>query len=449
MMRGIGRRLMGATFCMLAWASIQAQDITVYVVEPSGGYTPSPPYTNWAMAATSVIDAVNTATNNGWTNVVVSNGTYYLTNQVAILSPMTLRSWNNGALDPTNTILDGNNFDGKPVTNRVCAIQNLHALVEGFTIRNGYKGAGGDIYGGGGVYISVGVLRNCLVVSNYTTTHGGGTYISTSNGLALRCVLANNTAEQHGGGLACWLGRLQDSSVISNVSLNIGTTAYGSGVYLDGGEVTGCRVAYNTGAQNGGGVYLRAQGALNRCEIAHNSAIQYGGGCSSRDGRTISNCLVSCNSAGAAGGIYLRATLNRVVNCTVVSNYATSVGGLYVYNNTTIAPMINCIVYDNAGGTYSNHYNTGTWLTWTNCCTAPIDTLSGANNTSADPLWADWAGGDYRLRATSPCLNAGLMLDGLVGTLDLDGRPRVDRMTGRVDLGAYEYTYPGTLFHCR
>lgn len=37
----------------------------------------------------------------------------------------------------------------------------------------------------------------------------------------------------------------------------------------------------------------------------------------------------------------------------------------------------------------------------------------------------------------------------MAGAADLAGRLRLDRLTGRVDMGAYEYVFPGTMFSVR
>ncbi|MHC4575190.1 MAG: choice-of-anchor Q domain-containing protein, partial [Planctomycetota bacterium] len=60
-------------------------------------------------------------------------------------------------------------------------------------------------------------------------------------------------------------------------------------------------------------------------------------------------------------------------------------------------------------------------------------------NGTPDYLWDDfWVGGDYHLRADSPCINAGDPCY-VVGPneTDIEGRPRV--ICGLIDMGAYEH----------
>ncbi len=75
----------------------------------------------------------------------------------------------------------------------------------------------------------------------------------------------------------------------------------------------------------------------------------------------------------------------------------------------------------------------------------------GTGNIDADPLFVDSDGGDYRLSAGSPCIDAGDNTAIPFKTTDLDGNPRLidDRATPDtgvpfvngpiVDMGAYEY----------
>ena len=64
--------------------------------------------------------------------------------------------------------------------------------------------------------------------------------------------------------------------------------------------------------------------------------------------------------------------------------------------------------------------------------------LSGeAGNISLDPQFMDEAGGDYRLRSSSPCRDAGWSEIPHMPRLDIRGMPRLSG--GAVDMGCYEY----------
>ena len=66
----------------------------------------------------------------------------------------------------------------------------------------------------------------------------------------------------------------------------------------------------------------------------------------------------------------------------------------------------------------------------------PPQSVEGPGNINADPQFIDPASGDYRLRDTSPCVDAAFnrYIEGC--DTDLDGQPRV--LNGLVDMGAYE-----------
>ena len=89
----------------------------------------------------------------------------------------------------------------------------------------------------------------------------------------------------------------------------------------------------------------------------------------------------------------------------------------------------NCIVYFNDGG----NYDLASTLNY--CCTTPMPT-NGVGNITNDPAFVDAAAGNYHLSSGSPCINAGNNAY-VVGSTDLDGRPRI--IGGTVDIGAYEY----------
>ena len=64
----------------------------------------------------------------------------------------------------------------------------------------------------------------------------------------------------------------------------------------------------------------------------------------------------------------------------------------------------------------------------------------GPGNQSGDPLFADPAAGDFRLRLGSPAIDAGQDPQGRALPTDADGHPRVQGPA--IDLGAYEFSPP-------
>jgi len=141
----------------------------------------------------------------------------------------------------------------------------------------------------------------------------------------------------------------------------------------------------------------------------------------------LNNCVLSGNSADWDGGGAYGGTLN---NCTLTGNSASNSGGGACYGT-----LENCIIYFNTaahGG--ANYYQDDNYGTLNYCCTTPQP--SGAGNITLDPLFVNRAGGNLRLQGNSPCINAGTNAY-VVGSTDLDGRPRI--VGGTVDMGAYEF----------
>lgn len=251
--------------------------------------------------------------------------------------------------------------------------------------------------------------------------------------------------------------------------------------------VSHCLVASN--GYRGVAVWNRANPTFSHCTIRDNQQVgvcvdQY---CLCYNGpRTVrfENCLFANNAASVGAGVLVQNVLFVALelrNCTFHGNVATSSGGgltnyglasaslrntilwgneapqgpeLYIHGSGASADLAYCDVQGGLGGIYVSG---GGQLDWTAL-------------TSADPLFADPAGGDYRLTAGSPCIDAAdntavppdwADVDGDGDTtertpLDLEGHPRfVDdpetEDTGVadppdypavVDIGAYEFQVP-------
>lgn len=390
-----------------------------WYVSPDGNDTNSG--ATWALAKKSIQAGVDVASNGD--TVLVTNGNYILTNQVTVSIGITVKSVNGADL----TVVNGN----YPVTtNRCFSLSDTNAILDGFTITNGY---GNTSYmepsaDGGGVY-NAGTVQNCTISGN-TAEIGGGIYNHgtvenctilgntgggvKNEGIVENCTISgNNTAPDSTGGVFSWGGAIgRHGCTVKNCTISGNT---GNGVYNYGDTVEDCTISEN----NGSGVGMTGGGMVKNCTISGNT-----GGGVGNDISTIRNCIISGN---AGLGVYNNGT---VENCTIAGNT-----GLGVQNQDIVR---NCIVYYNGNGDVLDE---GSMFSGTFYSCAPG--LSGNGNITDDPQFVDSAGGNYRLQATSPCINTGTNQDWMTNAVDLDGNSRI--INGRVDMGAYEYTHSAVI----
>ncbi len=296
---------------------------------------------------------------------------------------------------------------------------------------------------GGGLYLDSGaVASNCLVVANYTGGNGGAAGVRLGAGELLNSIVSNNTDIGRGAGVYVYGGANGPFAVKGCTIVNNIGASYGGGLYIsgesvfDGGLVEDCVIAYNVG-NRGGGVY----------------AIK---SVSTWPALKMRNCLIYGNYPGGMRLEDIGVWTGYVENCTVFGNYSTSVGaGIYMLGTN---PVRNTIVWSNhPTATAEIFCDTVAGSNFLEYCCAPV-ALPGAGNTTAYPLLIDpgsgygtnHVAGNYRLAGGSPVINAGTnqpwMLDAAV---DLDGRTRADRFSGRVDIGCYEYLPSGAMFRMR
>jgi len=104
----------------------------------------------------------------------------------------------------------------------------------------------------------------------------------------------------------------------------------------------------------------------------------------------------------------------------------------------------NTIIYNNSATTADPDVYTANSF-FSNCCMSVTNEwTTGRGNITNNPLFVDAANTNYRLSANSPCLNTGQNQDWMTNAVDLDGRIRI--RYGRVDMGAYERIYEGTIY---
>jgi hypothetical protein len=244
--------------------------------------------------------------------------------------------------------------------------------------------------------------------------NGGAAYLGSFSG----CLASNNEAKTCGGA-TCY-------TTASNSVITQCRAQYGGGMY--GGAAFCSSLLGNQSTQYyGGGA---AQMTMDRCLVLENSAVGNGGGLY---GGTAQNSLFLGNQAGGDGGGMNNSAL---IYCTVISNRAYRGGGSYS------GSMTNSIVYYNAATYESN--NACNTISWFSCLYPSVPTNGNITNA---PTFVDMATADYRLAASSPCIDAGTNIN--LGK-DLTGllRPQDGNSDGLFysDMGAYEYA-PTHLVH--
>jgi hypothetical protein len=169
----------------------------------------------------------------------------------------------------------------------------------------------------------------------------------------------------------------------------------------------------------GGMAVYGTGGAWNNLVVDNSSTSGTGGLGAYGSGPFSNNTIARNSSVSGVGGVYCESTTSLVNNIVAFN----SSGVRKPYGNPTLRH--NC-VFGNTAYNYSGF---------------PSDPTGTNGNISADPLFRNLVGGDYRLLPDSPCIDAG-MNEGAPET-DLDGNPRpVDGDcdgTAVTDIGAYEY----------
>jgi len=404
-----------------------------YVVKNNPGA--AAPYDTLANAAGDIQTAINNAY--AGETVLVAAATYdtggtnnwpaggLLTNRVAIYKEITVKSINN---DPANTIIRGathNGTNGPAAVRCVYMAANSHLI--GFTLTGGATASDGSILAryAGGIFCpsTEATVSNCVIANNISEADCGGIYYGT----VFNSIISNNYAKGYSGGAK--------NGIFNNCTFNNNACVYQGG----GAEnitASNCIFAYNTA---GGGGAARS-GTYYNCLMYGNKALLYSGG------------AMECSS-----GHNL-----KIYNCTIVGNHAAGNGaglggGGIVFSNGRTGTVCNSIVYFNFGFKGSNIYTDGSGTAYiTNSCTIP--SMAGwVGSSTNDPLFAlngtgygtNHLAGNYRLQKDSPCANSGLNQSWMPGAKDLDGSPRIDRFSGTVDMGCYEYHPRGTMFKVR
>ena len=270
------------------------------------------------------------------------------------------------------------------------------ALWDGFTVRHGYiKNYVANRDGGAGIRTFRGVtLQNMVVVNNYchgSRSRGGGLYMDGLNSTIFNSFLLHNMVdgdESYGGGAYMIVGTGYNMAVANNYS-NIA----GGGLFIESATFYNNTVAFNkangsvAGVGNGSGIFQYADGNARLSKLLLYNCIFYGNVGSGNN----TNYQITSNTTG---------TFEKAHNCYVAGSIY---GGLNDKFTTTDG--------NQTGTNLANPFEKGT--------------SAQSNN-------------DYRLLATSTCVNKGTEdIEGVtLPETDMDYTARIKDCT--IDIGAYE-----------
>jgi len=390
-------------------------------------------------------------------------------------------------------------------------VHNMGGTVRNCTIWNNTVQFTGNVPGGGGVFLrSDGIVSGCVISNNIATnSSSGGGVLLYSGGVLISNVITDNRTylldDTYYGGGGVFIDAPANNKAIMSACVVSNNYTFGSGggiaIYHTttgtGGYITNCTVVNNTTRYRGGGIFCRSTGnavyyTIKNCVIRANSAIgtseNYPGGgvalvsagtlqdsfisgnISSNDGAgilltvqvgtlkpLIRNCQINANTASLNGGGVVvgwasSGTSTGIIdNCTIAMNVVTQAsgrgGGIYFYGDAVT--ISNSIIYFNSAADGPNWRANAGAKTFDYSCTTPTNLVANANNIEGDPKFTDTNAANFRLTSASPCINKGANQSWMDGAVDLDGRSRIDRLSGLVDMGAYEFLVEGTLFTVR
>ena len=236
-------------------------------------------------------------------------------------------------------------------------------------------------------------------------------------------------------------GDIDQSGTLANNSFtvvngsDVGNSAIMDGFIITGGNADGPYL-YSITPENGGGGIYNKNGApvIMNCIFSRNAASYEGGGMyNETSSPMVINSIFVGNSATVGGGMRNQANSNPIlINCTFLGNTASNGGG--IFNGNSTLSITNSIIWGNSSSLVDNFATSSISNSileggYSACNTCP----NGDGN--ANPLFVDATGGNLRLQACSPAINAGNNADNST-TTDLVGN---NRKFGVIDLGAYEY----------
>ncbi len=247
------------TVTAVATNAVHIAPATLHLVQSNS--VPCAPYDTWAKAATNIHEVLAEAV--GGSTVLISNGTYDVSQTITLDEGIVLRGVQGGFGGWEQVVLKGRKAAGV----RILDLNHADALAEGLTIRGG-KAAWFSF--GGGVNITDGTLRRCLITDNDQGGYTLGAGVHQIGGLVSGCIISNNAPCETAGGLAIKNG------ICENTLITASRAAYGGGVKIEGGSLRNCTIVGNTGTstdyRGAGGLWRSGSGTIINCIIWGNTA---------------------------------------------------------------------------------------------------------------------------------------------------------------------------------
>lgn len=263
-------------------------------------------------------------------------------------------------------------------------------------------------------------------------TSGGGLGIDGCAGVLVEdAEFVDDATEFEGGGVACWMSA--DVVIRRARFFDCGGSeggaifAYQGDATIEDSRVEGCRAGDLRQV-----VDLIGAHVLRRSEVVNNGAppFVWGRGVGLDGGAALEDSVVASNTLGVWlwSGAVRRSTVTGSRYDGVEVNGLAAIEGCVVAGNGLVAGDEIWVAAGSAAVSWS----------------LVAGGFAGVGNLDADPQFVDATQGDFRLRPTSPCIDAGSPFDDACG-VDVSGRPR--RVSGhltlasRVDMGAHEFSH--------
>ncbi len=295
--------------------------------------------------------------------------------------------------------------------------ENATAVVEGFTVTNGYAEDGG----GFSCVNSSPTIRGNTVTSCRAVHYGAGIHCVYSTSQILGNSIVDNTGSNIGGDGGGGISLIYCNNVLiadNTISGNFSYSGGGIDCFDARAIIRHNRIEDNL-AYGGAAIGLccGSLGTIDSNTIIGNMAYDLGGAiyCNSGSYPTISNNVILGNMASSAysygGGICCNESDPDIVGNTIVRNAAANGGGLALINHASPLVHGNIIALSGSGGAVTAEVTASPDFAhcdlWGNNGGDWAGSIAGYlgvdGNVSVDPMFCDVDNDDYHLSSFSPC----------------------------------------------